>query len=94
MVGRREVKGGAPTVQRTADTSARDRVCHAVRRLQEDLATMATALPEGCWPTMITPYNAQGKIDYPVLKALIGIPTVSLSRVLVCVCVCVCVSAR
>ena len=47
---------------------------------------MATALPEGCWPTMITPYNAQGKIDYPVLKALIGIPTVSLSRAHVLVC--------
>ena len=35
---------------------------------------MATALPEGCWPTMITPYNAEGQIDYPLLKALIGTP--------------------
>jgi dihydrodipicolinate synthase/N-acetylneuraminate lyase len=34
---------------------------------------MATALPEGCWPTMITPYNADGAIDYPVLDALIGV---------------------
>ena len=33
---------------------------------------MTTALPEGCWPTMITPYNEEGKIDYPLLKALIG----------------------
>eukprot|EP01047_Picozoa_sp_COSAG01_P095467 COSAG01_NODE_26162_length_722_cov_0.916533_1_plen_37_part_00 len=31
-----------------------------------------TVLPEGCWPTMITPFNASGGIDYPVLAALIG----------------------
>ena len=30
------------------------------------------ALPEGCWPTMITPFTPEGKIDYPVVEALIG----------------------
>ena len=35
-------------------------------------ATMTTALPEGCWPIMITPYDAAGEIDCPVLGSLIG----------------------
>ncbi len=41
---------------------------------RERVRTMASsvALPEGCWPTMITPYNDEGKIDYHTLKALIG----------------------
>ena len=33
---------------------------------------MPEALPEGCWPTMITPFTSAGAIDYAVLEALIG----------------------
>ena len=32
---------------------------------------MPKALPQGCWPTMVTPYNSAGEVDYPVLAALV-----------------------
>ena len=30
-----------------------------------------TAIPDGVWPTMITPFQADGTIDYPVLERLV-----------------------
>ncbi|MEI6386143.1 MAG: dihydrodipicolinate synthase family protein [Spirochaetota bacterium] len=31
----------------------------------------ATSIPDGAWPTMITPYGEDGRIDYATLEALI-----------------------
>ncbi len=33
---------------------------------------MKTLLPDGIWPTMITPFTEEGKIDYPSLKKLVN----------------------
>ena len=32
---------------------------------------MAKSLPSGCFPTMITPFNADGSIDYPTLSGMV-----------------------
>ena len=32
---------------------------------------MISRIPTGVWPTMITPYHADGSIDYAALEALI-----------------------
>lgn len=63
----------APPCARSVRAVPRPAAKHEVTgACSETPIPMATALPEGCWPTMITPYNAEGQIDYPLLKALIG----------------------
>ena len=32
---------------------------------------MMTQFPDGVWPVMLTPFTAEGKIDYPALRRLV-----------------------